>query len=81
MGEKKLTPLPKAMPSAVQFAISEIHSQIDDELFKPLGVIIDYIATTTKALRFYAKNCPQNSLDGPEGYPTAIPAKRALDDV
>ena len=34
-----------------------------------------------KALRFYAKNCPQNSLDGPEGFPTAIKAKAAIAQV
>lgn len=29
-----------------------------------------------ECLKFYAKHCPQNSLDGPEGMPTA---KRARD--
>jgi hypothetical protein len=31
-----------------------------------------------KALEFYAKHCPQDSLNGPDGFPTAIKAKAAL---
>jgi len=37
-----------------------------------------HLDTIEAALKFYAKHCPQNSLDGPEGMPTAFKAKEAL---
>lgn len=41
----------------------------------------DHIKTIRAALKFYAKHCPQNSLDGPEGMPTAFKAKEALSSL
>lgn len=35
-------------------------------------------ADLLEALEFYAKHCPQNSLDGPEGIPTAFKARDAI---
>lgn len=36
------------------------------------------VAAKDEALRFYAKNCAQNSLDGEEGQPTCFKAREAL---
>lgn len=41
----------------------------------------DDLKIAIKALRFYKKNCPQSSLDGEEGQPTAYPAINALNAI
>lgn len=52
-----------------------------DQQAERIAELEGQIVILMRALKFYANNCPQSSLDGPEGYPTALRAKNAIADI